>query len=167
MTAGSLERALVGNGHGRFVDRALPVIAIDHPVRWELHIAGGRYWLGTDDGVRQDFGDVTLTQGVLATRSIASVNYADGVRVPIALGSNVGTSLHRFVVDGDRLSLGLIATEIPDTDGIPDVVFRQLLLDRIVYRWAGRVDPLRPGGHRGTRLSGVSATTSDAAWRSR
>jgi RNA polymerase sigma-70 factor (ECF subfamily) len=146
----TLARRLCANGHRDLVDKVLPIVGIDREVRWELHVSGGRYWLGSDDGARQDFGDVGLSHGVLATRSIASHEIVDGQRVPIPLDSKVGTSWHRFDVDGDRLHLRLIASEIPDTGGIPDHVFRRLLLDSITYRWVGRLDPLRPGGHPGT-----------------
>jgi RNA polymerase sigma factor (sigma-70 family) len=158
----TLERRLCENGHRRLIDEVLPIVGVDREARWELHLAGGRYWLGTDDGARQDSGDVGLSSGVLSTRSIATHEVVDGQRVPIPLGSNVGTSWHRFQVDGDRLHLRLVASEIPDTAGIPDTVFRQLLLDSITYRWVGRLDRLRPGGHRGTLASRGTASRSAA-----
>ncbi len=163
----TLARRLCENGHQQLIGEVLPVVGVDREVRWELHLAGGRYWLGTDDGARQDFGEVGLSCDVLSTRSIASHEVVDGQRVPISLGSNVGTSWHRFDVDGDRLHLRLVASEIPDTGGIPDAVFRKLLLDSITYRWVGRLDPLRAGGHPGTSLPRATVTRSGEASRSR
>jgi RNA polymerase sigma factor (sigma-70 family) len=156
----TLARRLRENGHRHLTDEVLPIVGVDREVRWELHLSGGRYWMGTDDGARQDFGEVGLTHDVLSTRSIASHELVDGQRVPIPLGSNVGTSWQRFDIDGDRLHLRLVASEIPDTGGIPDPVFRQLLLDSITYRWVGHLDPLRPGGHPGTSRPPATVTHS-------
>ncbi len=155
-----LKGRLCENGHRHLVDKVIPIVGLDREARWELHVAGGRFWLGTDDGERQDFGNVDVTSLVLATESIASVEVIDGQRIPIALGSNVGTSWHHYHVDGDLLHLRLVSSKIPATDGIPDEVFRRLMLDSVTYRWVGHLAPLRPGGGPGTPLR-LTASRSD------
>ncbi|MEY2402224.1 MAG: polymerase sigma-70 factor, subfamily [Ilumatobacteraceae bacterium] len=133
----ALERGIIERGHGTHVDTAMPCL-VDRPVRWELHIDRGHYWSGTDDGERMDFGSASLGANRLNLKSIAAFDYFDGVRMPIPLGSNVGSSRHRICIDGDRLRMSLLATEIPSTNGVPDEVFQNTIVDGVVYRWVGR-----------------------------
>ena len=133
----ALERGIIERGHGAYVDTAMECL-VDRRVRWELHIDHGRYWSGTDDGERMDFGNVSLGVNRLSLLSIAAFDYFDGVRMPIPLGSNVAWSRHRIDIDGNRLRMSLLSTEIPSTNGVPDEVFQNTIFDGVVYRWVGR-----------------------------
>jgi hypothetical protein len=54
----------------------------------------------------------------------------------------VGTSHHRYSMDGDRLRLQLVSTSLEPTGGVPDEVYRAVYYDDVVYRWAGPVREL-------------------------
>lgn len=129
-----LERDLIRRGHAAYVDAAMPLL-VDRDVRWELHFARGKYVLRTDDGASMDQGDFALTSGQLSLRSVKRV-------VP---GSDpedardIGTSFHGIDIDGDRLRLRLFRTDIQPTNGVPDIVYRQVYFDEIVYRWIGAI----------------------------
>jgi RNA polymerase sigma factor (sigma-70 family) len=122
-----LERQLVDAGHGRFVDMAMPYFP-DRPVRWTVQLADGRYWTGTEDGERMDNGNVRVGQHGLSLESVDPIP--------------VGTSHHRYSMDGDRLRLQLVSTSLEPTGGVPDEVYRAVYYDDVVYRWAGPVREL-------------------------
>jgi len=132
----SLERALTERGHVAHIDDAM-VCLVDRPVRWELHLGHGRYQLFTDDGETMDQGGVQLGATVLSLTSVATSQTVGGVRTPVTPGSDPGVSTHRFELDGDRLRLHLLTTDISPTNGVPDHVYREVYFDDIVYRWAG------------------------------
>ena len=133
----AIERCMVERGHGAHVDAAMECL-VDRPVRWELHIDRGRYWCGTDDGERVDFGQAALGVNQLHLQSIATIDYVDGVKTPIPLGSIMGWSRHRLDLDGDRLRMALVSTEIAPLNGVPDEVFQHTIYDGITFQWQGR-----------------------------
>ncbi len=53
-----------------------------------------------------------------------------------------GTSHHRYEVDGNRLRLHLVSTDLGPTNGVPDTVYREVFYDDIVYRWDGPITSL-------------------------
>ncbi len=134
-TPRTLTSALAGAGHGAHIDAAMPLL-VDRSVRWELHVDGGSYWLGTDDGEQMDVGRVRARPGKMVLHSKPLPQPGE----PGSLRGADGTSIHGIDVDGDRLHVRLISTDIPSTNGVPDEVFRSVFFHDIVYRWRG---PLR------------------------
>ena len=127
---------MIARGHATHLDAAMCCL-VDRPVRWEIHIDHGRYWLGTDDSERMDTGKIAVYRpGSLSLTSSALSETVDGVTRPRPPG-NEGTSLHAFAVDGDRLRLTQVSNDLPPTNGVPDPVFRELFTPEIVYRWTG------------------------------
>ncbi len=60
------------------------------------------------------------------------------MKTPIPLGSIAGWSRHRLDLDGDRLRMSLVSTEIAPTNGVPDEVFQHTIYDGITFQWQGR-----------------------------
>ena len=131
----NLEPALIQRGHGRHVDSAMPCL-VDRRVRWQLEVADGKYWLGTDDGEQMDQGDIRVGAHGASLRSVRLGEWVDGVSVPSSV-RDIGTSVHAIDLDGNRLRLRLVSTEIQPTNGVPDIVFREVFFHDIVYRWVG------------------------------
>ncbi len=137
VTPAMLERTLVDRGHGRYVDDAMPCL-VDRPVRWQIEIDRGKFRLSTTDGEQMDQGDIRVRIDEVALRSVRLAPRDPRVIYPTEQ-VDIGTSLHRLDVDGDRLRLRITATDIPPTNGVPDRVFRELFFDNVAYRWAGTV----------------------------
>ncbi len=124
----SLAARMRAHGHDRYVESALEHL-VDRTVRWELRIADGRYWLGTDDGARMDRGLVRVTPTDVRMLSVAEP---------------AGTAVHRWSLDGDRLQLPLARTEIVPTGGAPDEVYRAAYFGGTTLKWQGPLGHLPP-----------------------
>lgn len=130
-----LERMLIARGHREHVDAAMPCL-VDRCVRWQLEVSDGRYWLGTDDGERMDQGEIKLSAHGASLRSVRLRDWGAAGSAPAEV-RDIGTSVHGVEIDGDRMRLHLTSTDIQPTNGVPDIVFRQVFFHDIVYRWVG------------------------------
>lgn len=131
----ALERLLLERGHGAYVDDAMPCL-VDRRVRWHLSIGDGKYCLTTDDGESMDQGAIKFGSRSTELRSVCLVDWVDGVSAPSAV-RDVGASAHTIDIDGDRMRLRLRSTDIRPTNGVPDIVYRELFFHDIIYRWIG------------------------------
>lgn len=90
--------------------------------RWQLMIADGRYLLSRDDGLTLDHGDFVIGRGH---------------RLELTPHSTCGAVVFRAPVDGNVFSAVQVSNTTPPTDGVPDHIWMNLLLETSPFEWAG------------------------------
>lgn len=96
--------------------------------RWLFELGDGRYEISRDDGLRLDHGAFIIDRGHLLT---------------LMPHSTRGTVTLQASVNGNLLSASQFSNTTPPTDGVPDYVWMNLLLEASQFEWGGRTRAAR------------------------